>query len=779
MRKYLMIPALAGALVALNVAAQTTYDSLSSAIKNANMQGNAFLSQGVWQTKQDDSTITWFVKQKENLLNFEMFFMQGQGVMAVFNYLHPIHIRVESPNICSTLAIEKLVLLPNGVPDIARSIIHPRGELSCNDSKEDAILILMRQHAVQNPDTALKGNLFAGMKDSWACTEQGACKPGRFIKYVKFYGKQVKDKFYDPIAVELKPGASLMLNDASYVTFGEGSKAVIESLEYDLVKERGSAVIKEITANVRKGRLLMGDTDLQLDSGAKLSLLNLSIMANGDSFTTKGGTLAGAIGQGTLISLPAPNGKRSTLYVDTAAADLVNLELSGGANGMTGALTAGIMEVKLSKADLWLGGRSHFVLGPTQTILILGCPANEAPGCKALSWGPNGTYAIGRIAPLRAQIVQGTFPVTDTVLNIRNGRLEAENLLLDSRYAALPLTGQVDVLELEAATQNVVLGDKFTLTGADAKVTARALQFSRIDPLPSGEVLLTGTAKGVAGMSFGTMALNSASFRLPIKRDAGGRPSIEAGGLDASTTVYYSSGAVKKSGGLSLNVGNLRYQEGQGSGTLTLGVSGFADTLIIPVPPRGEDTVGGDLGKFKINFDVNPVVLDLALPGSGFLIRDIPVNWTPDGWKAGDARNTPLRIDVSIKPQTVVTAHVNTVVLIGGGTNTCNPQAKLIGQARQLNATVDFIGSENKVVIHDAAWNEPIAASYEDRGCRNALSLLCGLLGAGTGVFTGGLTGAVVAGLCIDRVDGLTDQAQAEVTRQANQEIQSYTFTLH
>lgn len=158
MRKYLMIPTLVVAVIALNASAQTTYDSLSSAIKNANMQGNAFLSQGIWQTKHDDSTITWYVKQKENLLNFEFFFMQGQGVMAVFNYLHPVHIRVESPNICSTLAIEKLVLLPNGVPDPARSIIHPRGEQSCNDSKEDAMLILMRQHAVQNPNSTLKGD---------------------------------------------------------------------------------------------------------------------------------------------------------------------------------------------------------------------------------------------------------------------------------------------------------------------------------------------------------------------------------------------------------------------------------------------------------------------------------------------------------------------------------------------------------------------------------------------------------------------------------------------
>jgi hypothetical protein len=656
------------------------------------------------------------------------------------SFQQPVFLTLRRGTVCVRVRIKQLHYRAAGIWDGALSdttMSAPAGERGCADS--EALAGLDDVFSL-TPDMSqfLRGGFYTALAESRRC-DNSACtssSPGHPIRRAQFYSTA------DPgFRATFQEGSTIVLPQQGFIRLAGGSSAAFNSLIYDFTDQTGSADLRGLNLGANDGVVAGGATLFKLSPGALVKIDQMQLTQGPAArFDIRNGSITGRLGDGTTVSLGAVQGHPSSLLLINAEASLSGLNIVSQGNITTMSALRGQFQARVKQADLWLAPDSNLRLGYTNLNFFLGCPDGSPATCLPVEWGTSGAKVKGTIAEFATQITGGQFPFSNAgATRIGQGVIDSGTLSLDSTRPVSPVIGQINRLELKFSGEDIILDPQTRLGAALVTLTSSDLRLVSGEALPAGTLDVVGDVTKVTGGALGAVTTGDGKIKLKIARREGDEPEVRDGELTARTHVRlegnnYADGT--------LEVRNLAYYRGHGSGRLKLTVDSGGYTVTTPADRRTESN---DLAKVEVNVRPADIRVTLAQP---FVVGPVDMNSTGSSWRIQPATGLPLTLALQIPAHELVYAPIKDRAL--GGT-ICAPKVNLAAQRLTISSKVDLwaASSGSRVSVHDANPSGPVDASVDDNGCSEVGALICGLVGT----VAGPIGAAALAIICHARIE--------------------------
>lgn len=754
------------AQVSLANARSVYLDSAVAAIATANGQVRLDLVKGVYGSTSGSDRFVFDVPSDMGSTLFYDY--RNQAVFSAnWEFEKDVFVEIHTGGKCVRIKIRKLAYGQGGfISGHTDEDIVPAGP--CRESEPIAHINDFLRLSPR-PADFYRGAVFVAFPHLKKCTSADCSTStnGFPIRRATFFG--ATDASGNPLSafhVGFKAGASLLLPENGYLTFGPSSQATFSDLMYDISKQTGSGVLDSLDLHLQDGVVMGGQTVLHFASQSKLSASQIVFDKNGASLRLEGGNIDGDLTDGTSVLLTNDQTKSSIINISHAKANLVGLSFEGAGSIGTLRFKRGVLNTTLKQAELWFTDRNSIRLGYTNIDLVLGCPeSTPIDSCQPLEWSSNKLVVKGTIKGFGATISGGQFNISNAgLVQIQNGQIEADNLRIDTSDTKSPITGKINKFEIVLEAQDFHIDEATAAKVAHVDVKAYDLLFKQGQTLPIGKVKVLGQVSHIQGGKIGKIRFDAgASLDLDLERLDGKEPEVKDGNLRGDVTVNADIG-----GNIAANllVERLTYYNGHGNGTVTIQANSGNYVFDTPSARESKSAIA-----FKSEIELKSIHLTPSL-AQPVKLGPTQIRASQSYWNIDPLIGVPLKMKVPIAPQELIYARIRPPV--GGGT-ICAPKVNLSAQSPFITAKIDvFAGSMgSKVRIYDGALSAGIDASADDRGCNLVADAVCFLVG---GAFGGPIGAAALAVICDSQIEQAKEKLSNAIRDGSMEKVREANF---
>ncbi|MFB9268379.1 hypothetical protein ACFFWD_35575 [Bradyrhizobium erythrophlei] len=764
-----------------SAAGASFYESIAAGVDNANAQAIAYLQKGIWRTNVADTEMIWQISSA-NRARIEIEYAKSQVKRGLVDLINPITVTIRNTSgVCTVLTFKHIEYGEGGFFS-GNSDLKIKGDANCKDA--DGVVEAEKHLALANDSSDFfQGRIFAALDASPAiaalssrgkppvekcnnATCSSATPDKGPITQVSIYGKtDSAGNPLAPFALEFKDNAVIPLSVNNFLKLKQGSKVIVTQLKYDLVQERGSATLGQLTALLKGGTLSAGDTTLNFPEGSQIVFQNASLDAANGQLKVSRGSFEGYLASGSVLSINSNPKTPSNVVLDRAAVKLDGIEATFQGKNRTVSAQFGSFDTQIVSAELWFSPSNSVRLGYTNLHFDLGCPAGAPAGCLPINWGPNGTALSGKLTGLASDIKGGQLALNNAgVVQIDGGKILSGELAIDTRKKDNLLLGRIDEFTLEASAQNISLDAANKIRVARVKLTSNDILFVQDDPYPVGHLKVEGGVNGATVDGIGDIVVSNAALDATISRVAGDELRVDTAALNGLIVVRYDS---NRRGNVDFKVTDARYYRGQGDGKLSMTARDFKYDLR---SPRGSEhpECCGDLG-FKSDVDVKEMVVNLAADP---IQIDAEIKSAAGKWQIVPKGSIGLGVSASVADQEAVDMKIREKV---GSTLICHPHLRTDAKTYRITGTGTFsVGSGGgRLAITNASINEGLSTRVEDN-CGTVAQLLCGIVGT---IISGNpIGGAAAAIMCGKEVDKYRNMATDEIKNKSVEEVSKFRY---
>lgn len=765
---FLVCAALGSALSATNpceAAGNDTIKSVVAAISSANGQARLELVKGIYKTSSAGSDFTFEVPQDmSSTLKFN--YSNRSIQYGSWAFQKSIFVQIRSGSKCVRLEVKRFEYGEGGFLGDSDQEIVPNGP--CRESEPLSHLnTFLRMSPVAGD--LFRGSAFIGHASLKKCADKDcrSYEAGVPIRRATFYSANSRDDTPLPgLGIKFRAGSRIILPKSGFLEIAANSEALFDDLTYDLQADTGDALLSKFKVTLNDGIISADTTILRIKPASELVLSEFRIQKDTGSVKIEGGGLSGQLGEGTSIVLTRDDLKASSLAISSANVSLAGISYSGVGSDASLFIKRGRLSVFLDQAEIWFSDKNSIRLGYSGLNLALGC-ADAAPldTCAPLGWNREGVRMAGTITAFRTALTGGQFNVSDVgLVRLSSGKIEADNLTIDTSDRRSPITGKVNVFEVSLEGQNLHIDEANIIGIAKADVKAYDIVYKKGQSLPIGSVNLSGSANKIEGGEVGKFKFEAgAKFDLRIDRRDGDEPEVMSGTLDGQAKALMSEGNTAT---VSILLDRIRYYRGHGEAKVRL--IGREASYAFHTPSARDSR---SLTLIKAETELKSITLIPALAEP--IIIDTRIISSNKKWSIDPVVGVPFKLRIPISAQELVYSRIRPAV--GNGT-ICAPKVNLAGQSPTISGKIDVFAANSggKLRIYDNALSAGVEAEVDDRGCQEIADGVCYLVGS---AFGGPIGGAALAMMCDAKLDEAKEKLSNTIRDESTKKVAESRFS--
>ncbi|MGU9982224.1 hypothetical protein ACJ4V0_19495 [Phreatobacter sp. HK31-P] len=751
-------------------AASATYNSIARGVDAVTGHGESEINTGRFTGKFQNYDFTLINRRAHHLVyDFDY---RGGGVESATAWFReaPVTIVVRQNDLCIVAEVRKIVIRSGGFLDPGASEFKPINNNECRTPTPRLLNVAAQLFTLPyQPNDLFAFKIFAWQDSTRRCrtddcAQRSSASFANFFKDVRFFPRAGQPG----LAASLSERTQIALGAGDYLVAANDAKVVFRNVRYLVAEQRIEARLTTLQLPLVSGLLTTPTARLSMEQGSLFRADGLDIAGATGDISITGGILTGTAASGSNITISNGDGVRpSVITFARATVELGNIDLRFSSAGVDFSAANGKFDAAVSTADLQIGRSTRLFLGAADILVTFRCPQGSPADCRPISAKRGAPLvSMGEINPMNLATQSGSHEIPNAgIIRLDRGELRTGILTFNSRNRSAPIVGNITRIHAAVSAQALRLDEGFVAQALSGDLQGEDLTLSPNDGLPVGELRLRANLSDFTAEGMGRFALvqGSATMTGLLRRADRADVHLVEGRIEARANLTSSGGNAVAN----LVISDLSLVRGNGTARLTISVPTLNYSRMFPGRRDTEDFV---VGKVEAHVKDQNLVVNLTEP-MGFENRLVRIR---SGRWSLETTTFPIRTAVSISDAELVYAKLEPPV--GGPICTAKVHLNSASFQGNLNATVAVREGRFSFATGPLGLSPFPVATPDGKACRQAISVICGLIGGALlGPF--GLIGA--AYLCHEEVREGEKELEARMNEMIAGGVRSIRFDVN